>query len=173
MMWVFGYGSLMWVGWETRRGCTRRVLADLSGYCRVFNKASVKNWGTKSTRCPTLNLSKVAGGVCRGIAFEFPDAEKSELVAYLVEREGKTFPLHKMLVQLENHTEVSAFVPIYEGKNVIEGRALEEIAAMVAAASGTDGSCLAYVRGIVEKLSELGIHDPVVSEFWCKANPHA
>jgi len=51
-----------------------------------------------------------------------------------------------MTVQLENHTEVSAFVPIYEGKNVIEGKTLEEIAAMVAAASGTDGSCLAYVR---------------------------
>ena len=99
-MWVFGYGSLMLDGWETQRGCTRRVLADLPDYCRVFNKASVKNWGTKRTPCPTLNLLKVADGVCRGVAFEFPDSQKQELLAYLADREGKAFPLHEMPVRL-------------------------------------------------------------------------
>ena len=80
--------------------------------------------------------------------------------------------MHEMSVRLENHTEVSAFVPLYEGKNVIDGKALEEIATLVAAASGTEGSCLAYVKGIAEKLSDLEIHDPGVSEFLCKANLH-
>jgi len=173
MMWVFGYGSLMWDSWETQHGFTRRVVADLPGYCRVFNKASVKNWGTKSTPCPTLNLTKVVGSACKGIAFEFPDARKTEILAYLEEREGKAFPLHEMSVRLEDHTEVSAFVPLYEGRNLIEGKTLEEVAAMVAAASGTDGACVAYVKGIAEKLVALGIDDPVVSDFWIKANPRA
>jgi len=28
-LWIFGYGSLMWDGWENAHGCTRRVVADL------------------------------------------------------------------------------------------------------------------------------------------------
>ena len=172
-MWVFGYGSLMWDGWEEQHGCTRRVVADLLGYCRMFNKASIKNWGSKSMPCPTLNLSEVVGGVCRGIAFEFPDAQKSTILAYLEKREGKTFPLHELSVRLEGKIEVSAFVSIYKGKNVIDGNTLEEVSAMVSVASGTSGSCLTYVKGVAEELSGLEIDDPVVSELWCKVKPHA
>ena len=47
-MWVFGYGSLITDGWEVRHNCLGRHIADLAGYCRVFNKASVRNWGTKT-----------------------------------------------------------------------------------------------------------------------------
>jgi cation transport protein ChaC len=173
MMWVFGYGSLMWDGWETDRGCTRRVLADLPVYCRRFNKASVRNWGTKAVPGPTLNLSKVVAGVCRGIAFEFPDAQKAELLAYLGEREGKAFPLHEVLVRIEDQFEVLAFVPLYNGKNVIESKAIEEVAEMVLAASGTDGTCLGYVKGIANELSALGIDDPAVTELWKAVESHA
>lgn len=173
MMWVFGYGSLMWDGWETKRGCTCRVVADLPGYCRMFNKASVRNWGTKAAPGPTLNLSKDSDGVCRGIAFQFSDAQKMEILSYLVEREGKTFPLHEMPVRLEDQSTILAFVPLYNGKNVIEGKTLEEATEMVLAASGTDGTCVAYVNGIADKLAALGINDPAVTDL-CKAvNNHA
>jgi hypothetical protein len=37
----------MWDGWETAHSCTRRLLAELRGYQRIFNKASTTNWGTK------------------------------------------------------------------------------------------------------------------------------
>lgn len=171
MMWVFGYGSLMWANWETELGCIRKVLADLPDYCRVFNKASVRNWGSKEAPCPTLNLSKVVGGACRGFAFEFPDAKKTAVLDYLIKREGKTFQLREMSVHLKDQTQVSAFVPLYEGRNVIEGKSLEKVASMVAAASGTEGNCLAYVNGIAEKLTALGIYDPAVTDFWHKANP--
>jgi hypothetical protein len=42
-MWIFGYGSLMFDGWESGYGCVRREWASLSGYRRVFGKKSVKN----------------------------------------------------------------------------------------------------------------------------------
>lgn len=166
MMWVFGYGSLMWDGWEAKYGCNRRVVADLPGYCRRFNKASVRNWGTKATPGPTLNLSKLDAGVCRGIAFQFPDTQKMEVLAYLKDREGKAFPLHELLVRLEDQSEVPSLVPLYNGRNVIEGKTTEELAAMVLAASGTDGTCLTYVNGIADKLSGLGINDSAVSALW-------
>jgi glutathione-specific gamma-glutamylcyclotransferase len=166
MMWVFGYGSLMWDGWETTHGCIRKELANLPGYCRVFNKASIKNWGTKDAPCPTLNLSKKDAGVCRGIAFAFPDNEKEEVLANLRKREGEAFKLREMSVLLQGTTKVSAIVPIYEGKNLINDKAIAEVASLVAKATGTAGSCLEYVKGIAGNLTELGIDDPVVTEFW-------
>lgn len=170
MMWVFGYGSLMWDNWETKYGCTRRVMADLPGYCRRFNKASVRNWGTNSTPGPTLNLSKLDTGVCRGIAFQFADAQKMDILSYLEGREGKAFPLHEVVVHVRDQSKVSALVPLYNGKNVIEGKTAKELAAMVLAASGTDGTCLSYVNGIYDKLSAIGINDPAVSDLWNAIN---
>ncbi|MFZ5493351.1 MAG: gamma-glutamylcyclotransferase [Pseudomonadota bacterium] len=172
-MWVFGYGSLMWDNWETNHGCIRRVVADLPGYRRRFNKASVRNWGTKAAPCPTLNLSQFDTGVCRGIAFQFPDAQKMKVLSYLEEREGKAFPLHEVVVWLEGQSEVSALVPLYNGTNVIEGNTPEELAAMVLAASGTCGTCLFYVNGIADKLSALGMNDRAVSDLWEAVNNHA
>lgn len=172
-MWVFAYGSLMWDGWETNRGCTRRVIADLPAFCRRFNKASVRNWGTRAAPGPTLNLSKATAGICRGFAFEFPDTLKAEILSYLEKREGKEFPFYEMPVRINGQSEVLAFVPLYNGKNVIEGKTVEEVAEMVLAASGTSGTCLAYVNGISEKLSALGISDPAVTELWKAVNNHA
>ena len=37
-MWIFGYGSLMWDGWESEFVCQERAMATLSGYRRAFNK---------------------------------------------------------------------------------------------------------------------------------------
>jgi len=169
-MWVFGYGSLMWDGWEVAWGCTRRVLADLPRYSRAFSKASIKNWGTKDAPCPTLNLSKQDTSVCRGIAFEFPDEHKKDVLNYLTKREGTG--LRSMSVILQGSIEVSAFVAIYDGTNLIK-KSLEETASLVRKAKGRYGSCFAYVKGITEKLADLGVDDPVVTEFWRAVNDHA
>lgn len=173
MMWVFGYGSLMLDGWEAARGCTRRSWVALSGYRRVFNKASVKNWGTKTSPCPTLNLAAVHGATCRGMAFEFPDNRTIEILDYLKEREGKGFALREMPVRLESGDEVLAFVPVYDGPNVIDDKTVAEVASMVTIAAGTEGSCIAYVTGIAEKRAELGIDDPAVSELLRAVKDHA
>ncbi len=165
-MWVFGYGSLMWDGWEKTRGCVRRAQADLSGYRRVFNKASVKNWGTEKSPGPTLNLTKSDSAQCHGMAFEFPDEREQEIWTYLAKREGPGFALRPLPVHLEAEGEIAALVPVYEGNNLIHADSVEQIADMVLRASGKDGKCIKYVNGIAEKLHCLGIDDPAVSELW-------
>lgn len=164
-MWVFGYGSLMGDGWEASRGCTRRALAQLPGHTRAFNKASIRNWGTKSNPCPTLNLVPKMSSTCRGIAFEFPENRAGEIRAYLIEREGKAFVLRRLLICLDDGSTVEALVPIYSGKNLLPADDQAKLVRMILRARGSDGSGIEYVRGVARTLAEVGIDDPVVAEM--------
>jgi cation transport protein ChaC len=165
-MWVFGYGSLMWDGWEAMQGCIRRAQAELPGYRRAFNKASIRNWGSKKCPCPTLNLVKSDSTSCRGTAFEFADDREQEITACLIEREGKDFALRELPVQLDGGDRVTAIVPLYEGKNLICDASVDELSEMVRQAKGGDGFCFSYVEGIANHLQSLGIDDPAVVELW-------
>lgn len=164
-MWVLGYGSLMIDGWEGNFGCVRRSTTELPGYRRTFNKASTRNWGSPECPCPTLNLEKVEGGVCKGIGFNFSSTRDSAVREYLSDREGKGFSLETVTIRLEDDSEVQGFVPIYYGKNIL-ANAEQEKSLMVIRAAGTDGSCRNYVKNVAELLISLGIDDPAVKELW-------
>lgn len=161
-MWVFGYGSLMWDGWEKNHGCTCRVPAWLVGYARAFNKASVRNWGSKAHPGPTLNVVARHGATCHGIAFEFPDQRNDAVMAELEDREGG-FDLSLHPIHFGGAIE-SAVVPVYAGKNIIN-KTVAETVQLVLVARGTSGSCLDYVKGVAKHMSESGIEDPVVVQL--------
>jgi glutathione-specific gamma-glutamylcyclotransferase len=163
-MWIFGYGSLMWDGWQTKHACNRSMLANLHGYSRAFNKASVRNWGTKNKPGPTLNLQRAEHQSCRGIAFEFVDHQRRALTDLPTEREGCT-PLD-LTIRLDNGAEVVASVNVYAGRNIIKSRTIDDIASMIVKARGEKGSCVSYVKSIAEELHEMGIEDPIVSATW-------
>ncbi len=164
-MWVFGYGSLMADGWETSRGCARRALAELPGHTRAFNKASIRNWGTKANPCPTLNLVPKMSSTCRGIAFDFSEDRAAAIRAYLMEREGKAFVLRPLLIYLDDGNPVEALVPIYGGKNLLPTDDQAMLVRMILCARGTDGSGIEYVRRVARELAKVGIDDPVVEEM--------
>lgn len=162
MKWFFGYGSLMWDGWEKDYDCRERVVADLKGYGRAFNKASVRNWGTKEHPGPTLNIAETAGAVCIGIAFGFADGEAVQ--TYLNDREGG-FEFRTVDITFQDGRRVEATTSIYRGKNLLSGRTTEDLVVMALAAKGTDGRAVDYVRGIERQLDKLGIVDAAVSDF--------
>lgn len=162
-MWLFGYGSLMWDGWEDRFGCVRRVHADLPGHTRIFNKKSLERWGTQARPGLTLNLTR--SGTCRGVAFEFDTGAMGDIEAYLSHRE--TCTATEVPVQLPDATEVGAFTYIYEGPRLIEGAlSLEERAVMILEAEGIAGSSYDYIKGVRAHLAELGVVDPEVETLW-------
>lgn len=162
-MWLFGFGSLMWDGWETRYGCLRRLQADLPGQTRIFNKKSLERWGTHAR--PGLVLNLHAGDTCRGVAFEFDDAASSNITTYLNERETCTateFP-----VRLPDASEVAALTYIYDGPRLIDqGLTLHERATMIIEAKGVAGSSFEYIRDVRTHLAELGVTDLGIDELW-------
>lgn len=83
MYWTFGYGSLMWDGWEEAYGGTRHEGAVLDSYARAMNKASLKNWGSSTQPGPTMGLERVEGATCVGVAFAVPDHQEEAVRSYL------------------------------------------------------------------------------------------
>ena len=165
-MWIFGYGSLMWDGWEKSFSCTRRLVGELHGYRRTFNKLSTKNWGTRSNPGPTLNLEVADHGICTGIAFEFPEAQSNCVQSYLAKREGKGFVFKAQTVVVAELGELIALIPFYEGKNLLSALTVQQLAERIVNATGTSGNCRDYVRDIYCELLKLGIDDSVVRETW-------
>ncbi len=166
-MWLFGYGSLMWDGWEDAYGCRTRTPADLDGHARVFNKKSLERWGTHDRPGLTLNLARhgTPSVSCRGVAFEFDDAARTDIEAYLSHRE--TCAATEVSLRLPDTTEVSALTYIYDGPRLIEaGLPLAERAAMILAAAGIAGSSYDYIKGVRAHLAALGVTDPEVDELW-------
>jgi cation transport protein ChaC len=165
-MWIFGYGSLMFDGWEAACGCFDRKWADLPGYRRSFNKKSVESRGTREVPGLTLNLVRAAGYVCRGIAFAFEDDDRAPEILLDLQKREACEP-RKLAVQLEDGRAVTAQVFIYEGRNLIDdSMPLADKARMVAKAAGIRGSDFLYVRDTYEGLKGVGVDDPAVTALW-------
>jgi cation transport protein ChaC len=162
-MWLFGYGSLMWDGWENTFACVRHMPADLPGHARVFNKKSLERWGTPDRPGLTLNLAQK--GSCRGRVFAFDDAARGDIETYLNHRE--TCEATEVAVQLPDGTEVAALTYIYDGPRLIDDDLpLTERAAMIITAEGAAGSSYDYIKGVRAHLAELGVTDPEVEALW-------
>ena len=167
-MWVFGYGSLMWDGWEKKFQGTNQGKARLWGYRRSFNKKSTRNWGTRDAPCPTLGLEKLNGAECVGLVFKFNDNQRQSIEPYLNDREGKSFQLVEIEVELEGGQKVMALTLINRLKmnTYISNTDFNALGHMVRKASGRDGSCFEYIQNIYMKCEELGIKDEYVQKMW-------
>ncbi len=161
-MWLFGYGSLMWDGWETHFGCLRRQAAVAPSHSSIFNKKSVERWGTRARPGLTLNLTP--SGRCRGVAFEFADANQAHVEDYLCERE--TCTTTDIAVRLPDR-KMLARTYIYDGPRLVENDLpIEARAAMVLEAEGIAGSSYDYIRSVRAHLIDLGVDDPAVEALW-------
>lgn len=155
----------MWDGWEHRAGFQRRVVAILHGYRRVFNKASVRNWGDERHPGPTLNIETCKDTACKGLAFEFTEDSRDGVLTYLRKREGSGFALRELKICTLNENGVAAIVPVYEGPNILASRGLHDLVVQVLAAKGTSGCCVDYVTNIARELARLGIDDAAVTSL--------
>lgn len=164
-MWVFAYGSLMGDGWEQTFGVKRREVAGLRDYQRSFTKASTVNWGTKAHPAPTLRIVESFGSTCHGIAFEFDDSRRDEVIAYLTKREGKGFERVEVQLTLATGEEVAANTYRYGGDNLIQTPYAAVLADMAERAKGTSGSGIEYILQAKETLAVEGLNDPVVDEM--------
>ena len=158
LVWVFGYGSLMWnPGFRHRRfeyGLVR-------GWHRAFCVYSHVWRGTPER--PGLVLGLDRGGACKGIAFAVPLKDEAKVLAYLDERERVTnvYLRRRLQVTLGSGEAVAAWGYVVDRRHHQYACKLPtaKAARLIAASEGKGGTNPEYLENTVLHLDQMGISE--------------
>ena len=159
LVWVFGYGSLMW-----KPGFAVEAFepATLQGYHRSLCIRSQHWRGTAARNGLVLGLAPSRH--CKGRGIGIAQDREAEVLAYLDERELVTsvYARLRLPLVLLDGTEVLAwaYVARPDHEQFAGDLPLDEIVAIVKGAEGMGGRNDDYVRNTVLHLREMGIHEP-------------
>jgi cation transport protein ChaC len=159
LVWVFGYGSLMWNpgfatdGFET---------ATLDGYHRALCVYSWHYRGTKER--PGLVMGLAAGERCVGRGLGVRPEREAEILAYLDDRElpNYVYDRVRLPIRLQSGAGVDAWAYVARtGHPQYAGDLPEdEVLRYVLQGTGLTGPCADYVRNTVAHLIDIGISEP-------------
>jgi cation transport protein ChaC len=156
-VWVFGYGSLMWNPAFTY---AERRVGVVRGWHRRF--CLWLQMGRGSPTNPGLMLALDRGGTCRGVAFRIPAQEvRSELLLIWRREMFGTAYLARWVQVNTAHAMFPAITFVVNRADPrYAGRLNDTEAAMrIASASGSLGTCAAYLQNTLDHLASLGIRD--------------
>ncbi|WP_253913434.1 gamma-glutamylcyclotransferase [Pseudoruegeria sp. HB172150] len=160
MLWVFGYGSLMW---NPGFAYEERVLASLPGYARTFCMWSIHHRGTEENPGLVLALDPHEDAHCRGLGFAVAPEQEEATLAYLREREliSSAYLETWVTLELADGRDVRAVAYVVDTEHVqyCGGLPLEKQADVIAHAVGGRGPNTEYLYNTQSHLDELGIED--------------
>lgn len=160
MIWIFGYGSLMWnPGFEFEE----KKIATLRDHRRTFSLKATEHRGTEENPGLVLTLKKENASECRGVLFGVKKENWEEVESYLIERELKgkvpAYKFEEISVFLECNSEIKAITFTTEEQHslYLKGLCVKEKAKIIQNAHGESGSNLEYYKNTLKMLNELGV----------------
>nr|GMD39248.1 gamma-glutamylcyclotransferase 2-3 isoform X1 [Ipomoea batatas] len=172
VMWVFGYGSLIWKPGFHYDDC---LVGFIKGYRRVFYQGSTDHRGTPEFPGRTVTLEPADGEVCWGIAYKITKKEDQEVaITYLEVREkqyDKKAYLDFFTVRLKKIAVFSSsFLYVASpdktiNKNYLGPASIEEIASQIVRAEGPSGPNRDYLFQLEKALGLLGCEDKHVTDL--------
>jgi cation transport protein ChaC len=159
-VWIFAYGSLMW---NPEMPFAERRPALLRGYHRSFCLYSRDYRGTPER--PGLVLGLDRGGACRGIAYRLPADGLGAAIDRVWAREmaGEVYRMRPVTVSIlqdrQDRIGAYAFVVRRDRPDYAGRLSSEQVARIIAVASGGRGTGRDYLANTVRHLEELGIED--------------
>lgn len=158
--WIFAYGSLIW-----KPAC--EVVELRTGILRGWHRAFCLGWNTRfrgSDDAPGLMLALDHGGSCKGALYRLPTEAVEANLRRLLEREmslkPSAFPPRWVTVESEDGPiRALTFCIDRRSPRYVSGLSEEQIADVLARATGSRGSMAEYLHATVAHLERLGIHD--------------
>ena len=151
MIWIFGYGSLVW---RPNFDFIDRQPAKLSGWARRFYQGSPDHRGTPNHLGRVVTLLQIPNEECYGMAYGITSDQRNEIFQYLDMREQGGYDLLETDIHLLNGEKVRGFVytanednPFYLGP-----QRLEQMAEQIVSSSGPSGTNLEYFTELYDAL---------------------
>lgn len=161
--WVFGYGSLMW---DPGFRHMRAMPARLDGYHRAFCIYSHRYRGTEAR--PGLVLGLRPGGVCQGRAFLVAAPDRSEVLAYLEDREMTSYVYRQMALPVDiggQCERATTYVADDSHPQYACDLSPADAARLIAEGSGERGPNVDYLENTLAHLDEMGVEEPELFEL--------
>jgi glutathione-specific gamma-glutamylcyclotransferase len=168
VIWVFGYGSLVW---RPSFPFVDRRAARLDGWARRFWQASEDHRGVPGAPGRVLTLIEAPGSFVWGTAYAVERSCWPQVLEALDVREQGGYDrvdVHCELAAGPAAGEIVERVPavIYIGTRAnamwIGPESIEDTAAVVRTAHGPSGDNVTYVLALAQALHEMGAPDPEV-----------
>ncbi|KAJ0984488.1 hypothetical protein J5N97_002844 [Dioscorea zingiberensis] len=171
VLWVFGYGSLIW---KAGFRYDERLVGFIRDYRRVFYQGSTDHRGTPAFPGRTVTLEHVPGEVCWGAAYRVSEEDEKIAISYLEVREKQ----YDMKAYVDFFTDPSSTSPYLSGvlvyiaspdKNInvnyLGPASIEEIAKQIILAEGPSGPNRDYLFQLEDALKKMGCEDSHVIEL--------
>ncbi|XP_072031947.1 putative glutathione-specific gamma-glutamylcyclotransferase 2 [Amphiura filiformis] len=151
MMWVFGYGSLIW---RPDFPFKQKVVGYIKGYKRRFWQGSTRFRGVPGNPGRVVTLVKDTKECVWGVAYEVASEHKEQVRKYLDTREtggyiADTVEFYPDWDHLNNHKKEPFKVLVYfstpGGSNYLGPASIEDIARQIVKSSGPVGTNLEYL----------------------------
>ncbi|CAH2044465.1 unnamed protein product [Thlaspi arvense] len=173
VLWVFGYGSLIWnPGFDF----DEKLIGYIKDYKRVFDLACIDHRGTPEHPARTCTLEQSTGAICWGAAYCVRGGPEKEKLAmeYLERRECE----YDSKTLVEFYTETDTSKPILTGvivftstpdkvsnKYYLGPAPLEEMARQIATASGPCGNNREYLFKLEKAMHDIEHEEEYVIEL--------
>ena len=163
MIWVFGYGSLIW---NPAFDYHERRIGTLHGYHRQFCFRSTVGRGSPDS--PGMMLGLDRGGSCKGVVLGVRRecAEEELKSVFMREMTGYSYTARWGKVRTdEGPLRAIAFVADRDCEHYVGRRPPEEIARHIAQGCGHLGPCADYLFNTRDHLAALGVPDPTLNRL--------
>jgi cation transport regulator ChaC len=161
MMWIFGYGSIIWrPSFSYEHACP----AVLRGLRRRFWQGSTDHRGTPEAPGRVVTLVAEPDADCWGMAFSIAAANAQEVLAGLDHRESGGYVRHAIEIEFGDGTRTPALTYLAKpgNANFLGPAPLDEVAEQVRTSVGPSGANSDYVGRLAAALRDMEIYDEEV-----------